>query len=70
MATNIKIDRLETSFDYDAHSGAFTTTVFATNADTLEPVVFEVNYSNPDDLLTAIVAGPTVDGGEIVDFLP
>jgi len=69
MASEFKIDRVETSFTTAEVENPFTTLVFATERETLEAVVFTVVYSDPDGLEAAILASPTVDGGTIVDFL-
>jgi len=70
VASNYKIDRLETTFTAEDVEFPFTTLVFATKTDSMTPVVFEVSYADADGVEAAILASPTVDGGEIVDFLP
>lgn len=70
VAKDIKIDRIETTYEPDTLTTTFHSTVFATDADTLEAVVLTVDYDDAEGLEAAILASPTVDGGSIVDFLP
>lgn len=70
MAVGYKIDKVETTYNIEVEATPFHSVVFMTKADDLTQVIAEVDYTNPDDLHDALLASPTVDGGDIIDFLP